>query len=142
MPLTNCTKCGAVFSRINKPICPECIRKEEADFEKAVEWLRDNPKRTVQSLSEATGIEKRDILRWIREKRIVMMDSSGSVTCKKCGAPISAGNFCDHCKLGLTQEVNEHLKAIEQENRLRQPLEGKEKRKGFHYFPPERERGG
>jgi predicted amidophosphoribosyltransferase len=140
MPLTNCTRCGSVFSRINKLICPECIRKEEADFEKAVEWLRDNPKHNVQALSEATGIEKRDILRWIREKRIVMMDSSGSVTCRKCGVPISAGNFCDHCKLGLTQEVSENLKAIDEEKKLRHPTG--EKEKGFHYRPLERGRGG
>ncbi len=142
MPLTNCIRCGSVFSRVNKLICPECIRKEETDFEKAVEWLRDNPKQTIQALSEATGIEKRDILRWIREKRIVMTDSAGSVTCRKCGAPISGGNFCDRCKLGLAQEVSDNLKAIEEEKRLRHPMEEKEKKKGFHYRPLERGRGG
>ena len=135
MPLSNCTRCGSVFSRTSKPICSACIRKEEADFEKAVEWLRDNPSLTVHALSKGTGIHKSHILRWIRQKRIIMADASGLVKCKKCGAPISTGNFCDHCKLELVQDVNEGLKTIRKEQVSEEPIP---QRKGMHYGPGER----
>jgi len=134
MPLSNCIRCGSVFSRTSKPICPPCIRKEEADFEKAVEWLRDNPNMTVNALSEGTGIHKSDILRWIRQKRIIMADASQLMNCKKCGEPISTGTFCDHCKLELVQDVNEGLKTIRKE----QSSDPISKRKGMHYGPEER----
>jgi len=138
MPLSNCTRCGSVFSRTSSPICPACIRKEEADFEKAVEWLRDNPNLNVRALSEGAGIDESYILRWIRQKRIRMAEASELVKCKKCGAPISTGTFCDHCKLGLVQEVNEGIKAVQKQK----PAEPLPERKGMHYRPEERLREG
>ncbi|RJP71230.1 MAG: hypothetical protein C4532_07915 [Candidatus Abyssobacteria bacterium SURF_17] len=137
MPLTNCVRCGLLFSRTNRPVCPECIRKEEENFERAVEWLRNNPRQTIQAMSEATGIEKGDILKWVREKRIVLADASDLLRCKKCGSPIAGGSFCDHCKLGLTQAVSETLKEMSHEQGL-QPLTEK---RGMHYRPFERGRG-
>ena len=138
MPLSNCTRCGSVFSRTRNAICPECIRKEEADFEKAVEWLRENPDLNVRAMSEGTGIDESHILRWIRQKRIRMAEASELVKCKKCGAPISNGTFCDHCKLQLVQDVNEGIKAARKEKRPEAPPE----RKGMHYGPEERLTGG
>jgi flagellar operon protein (TIGR03826 family) len=129
MPISNCTRCGSIFSRVNKPICPKCLEKEEKDFEKAVEWLRENPGCGIQELSEATGVERQDILRWIRENRIVMTNTSELVKCKKCGAPISSGNFCDQCKSELSNEVTENLKPTGSEKSDQQPG------RGMHYLP-------
>jgi len=136
MPLRNCKKCGAVFSQINTPICRKCIQKEEEDFRTARQWLLKNPGHTVESLSRNTGINRRDILKWIREERLIMTDASEFVTCKKCGKPIPTGNFCDHCKLGLSHDVKNEIQAIKKEKRL-MPSE----KKGMHYYPPaEREK--
>jgi flagellar operon protein (TIGR03826 family) len=134
MPISNCTRCGSIFSRTNKPICPKCLQKEEEDFEKAVEWLRENPGQNIQALSDATGIERQDILRWIRENRIVMAEASGLVGCKKCGAPISAGNFCDHCKQELSEEVGQSPQTPGM------PKSNQHSKGGMHYVPPERGR--
>jgi len=135
MPISNCIRCGSVFSRTNKFICADCLRKEEADFQKIADWLRDNPGQTIQALSEATGIEKREILRWIRENRLILMDASEFLQCKKCGTLIPAGNFCDRCKLELTQEVGENIKEMEKE------IEGQRiLKEGMHYAPSKREK--
>ncbi len=111
MPISNCMRCGSIFSRVDRPICPACLEKEEKDFGKAVEWLRDNPGKNIQELCKATGVERHDILKWIRENRIVMTMPTDLVRCKKCGTPISAGNLCDQCKLGLSTQVSENLKS-------------------------------
>ena len=134
MPLSNCTRCGSVFSRDKNPICSECIKKEEAEFEKTVEWLRENPNLTIRALSEEAGVDERHILRWIRQKRMRMAEASELVKCKKCGEPISSGTFCDRCKLGLVQDVNEGIKAMLNEKRS----EVSPERKGMHYGPEER----
>jgi predicted amidophosphoribosyltransferase len=136
MPLRNCKKCGAVFSQVNSPICSNCIKKEEEDYNTAKQWLLNNPGHTVESLSKNTGISRRDILKWIREERLIMTDASAYVKCKKCGKPIPTGNFCDHCKLGFSHDVKSEIKAIEKEKKPLPP-----ETKGMHYYPPaEREK--
>lgn len=134
MPLANCKRCGAVFSGFQKPLCPECVKKEEADFARAVEWLRENPSKTVKDLSEATGIASSDVLNWIRQKRITLASASQYITCKKCGQQISSGNFCDRCKLELAREVDDNLNTVEKEKNASRPI-GEH---GMHYLPTER----
>lgn len=110
MPISNCEKCGAVFAQVDSPICPECSRKEEAEFQKAVEWLRDNPGKTIGALSEGTGISSSDILRWTREQRLLFSGNGQNVLCKRCGKPIASGNLCDDCKSTLSDELSGNAK--------------------------------
>jgi len=133
MPISNCMRCGSIFSRVDKLICPECLKKEEENFGKAMEWLRDNPGKNIQALCEATGIDRQNILRWIRENRIATTEPSDMVRCKKCGAPISAGNLCDQCKLGFANKVTKNPKTT---GRPPQPIS----KEGMHYLPSGRQR--
>jgi flagellar operon protein (TIGR03826 family) len=134
MPLSNCKRCGSVFARTNKSICPKCFEKEEEDFKRAVDWLRENPGRTIQKLSDETGIKQSLVLQWIREKRITIGQASGLLCCNKCGVPIQSGNYCDHCKLGLSQAVQDGLKTIQEE----QLSASQKAARGMHYRPEER----
>ncbi len=136
MPLGNCVKCGTLFSRTNNPMCPQCTQKEEAAFQQAVRWLRENPGQNVAAMSKATGIEEADILRWIRQKRLSMREVLASVKCNSCGRPIQSGTLCDRCKLRMSYEVNEELKTLKQQAEA-QNLALK---KGMHYKPEERRR--
>ena len=136
MPLRNCKRCGAVFSQINASFCPKCIQKEEKEYILAKQWLLNNPGHTIESLSKNTGIDKKDILKWIREERLEMTAAGEFVKCKKCGKPIRTGNFCDRCKLGLSRDVKNGIKAIQEEKKAMP-----EEVKGMYYYPPlEREK--
>ena len=97
--LRNCPTCGKVFVKINRNLCPECMEKEEKDYDLARKYLKDNPRASVREISELTGIDGKKILRWIREGRIdVDYAGAGSgLTCKRCGTKISIGNLCSNC---------------------------------------------
>ncbi len=136
MALSNCKKCGTLFSRVKQPICPACIKKEEAQLETASQWLRENPGETVQTLSNATNIEKTQILKWAREKRIMISEDVDGGICKRCGKEVSNGPLCDRCKLSLSHDVGQGIKAIKES----MPPPGSEKR-GMHYNRESREKG-
>ena len=133
MSLSNCKRCGTLFSRINQPICPKCLKKEDELLVQAHEWLRDNPGKTINVMSEALEINKHQILTWIRQKRITMGDKNEVLICKRCAEGVPDGTLCDRCKLLLSHDVSQGIKAIK-ESAL--PLEVE--RKGMHYRRAER----
>ncbi|GAB4347795.1 MAG: hypothetical protein Kow0099_30060 [Candidatus Abyssubacteria bacterium] len=134
MPLINCIRCGSLFSATTSSVCPACVKLEEDEFTRAVAWLRENPGKTITALAEATGIERTRILTWIRQNRLRFMQHSEYVLCKKCGTPITSGNFCDRCKLELTHEVKQNIDEIEREKKP-----SHRRRDGMHYLPTDRE---
>jgi len=103
MPLDNCVRCGKLFNRLSRPICPNCAGEEERRANVVMGFLKDNPSATIEEISESTGVDSQVILRLIRDDR-VRASTTGSVprNCKACGAPIDAGQYCGHClrKLG------------------------------------------
>lgn len=106
--LRNCPVCGKVFVKINRNLCPECIEKEEKEYEIVRKYLKDNPGASVEEISEITGVDEKKVLRWIREGRIDVSYSQGGtgLTCKRCGAPISIGNLCSACIKILSGQIN------------------------------------
>ena len=97
----------------------------------AYEWLRENPGQTIESLSKETGVDKRDILRWVREKRLVLAEASEAVRCRKCGKPVRSGNFCNSCEKALSRQVTDGIKAASWQKEA-EPSSGW---KGMHYNP-------
>lgn len=132
MALSNCARCGSLFSKINRPICPECVRKEDAQLEEANQWLRDNPGKTISALSDSTGISRHQILKWVRQKRVLLADKSASIPCKRCSDISCRATFCDRCKLDLAYSVGEGIRVIKEE------MSQKKVREGMHYRPGER----
>lgn len=135
MSLSNCKKCGALFSRVNQPHCIQCIREEEALLGLANDWLRENPGQTINAMSDATGIDRRQILNWVRQKRITLTDEVATLYCKRCDEVIFSGTLCDRCKLSLAHDVSQEIMAIKESSNF---LE--ERYKGMHYRPEDREK--
>ena len=133
MALSNCKRCGAIFSRVQEPLCASCIREEEASLEQANDWLRKHPGQTINALSDDTGIGRRQILVWIRQKRITLTDKVALLYCKRCDEVIFSGTLCDRCKLSLTHDVGQQLTAIKESSSI------EEEYKGMHYRPEDRE---
>ncbi len=127
--MTNCPKCGKLFARRNRPICDNCFKKDEETFEKARQYLKENPASDMDTVVEETGATKKQIMRWIREGRIdMMLDGDNTLKCAKCGKVIKQGRICNSCAAKLqsglgginkpvTQEVKKKSNVIKVTNR-------------------------
>lgn len=102
MALSNCTRCGKLFNRLSRSICPDCVRKEEEQVIAVMAFVRDNPDVTVDEVAEATGVESGLVLRLIREERVKPSfrgDSPGAraMRCRSCSKLIESGVYCPEC---------------------------------------------
>jgi len=98
MNLKNCKSCGKLFDYTGNPLCPECVKKDEEDFEKVKEYLEDNPTANVNNISEETEVSVKRITRFLKEGRLECKSVENSLLkCEKCGKPIRAGRYCNEC---------------------------------------------
>ncbi len=108
MTIRNCKKCGKIYQYdgVHK-ICLECRRKEEEDFEKVKEFLRDNPNSGINTVSQETGVEKKTIIEFIKNDRLIAEDIEIDVTirCQRCGKEIKHGKYCENCISELKDEI-------------------------------------
>ncbi len=70
--LANCEYCDKVFAKINRSICPDCMKEEEKKYERVVQFLRirKNRQATITEISEATEVEHEIILQFVKDKRL------------------------------------------------------------------------
>lgn len=107
MGLTNCSQCGTLFQTYGAGRrCPGCLETEDDDFRKVAEYLREAGDRTIGGIAAATGVDRRLILRWLRQKRLQTKLVPGELSCRRCGTPVPGGSFCDACRLALADEVS------------------------------------
>ncbi|MEQ6377577.1 hypothetical protein RZN22_05535 [Bacillaceae bacterium S4-13-58] len=119
--LSNCPRCGALFVKTIKSVCPECSKEEEKAFNIVYEFIRrrENREATISEVVEGTGVEEDLIIKFIKEKRIRSTHFPNlTYECEKCGAPIKEGVICTSCQAGLKSELdfNEQLESIKQRN--------------------------
>jgi len=125
MNLDYCPRCGKLYAKGYRDICPNCIKEIEEEYQRCVEYLKEHRHINIQQLSEATGVSVRQITRFIREGRIsISAFPNMYYGCESCGAPIREGNMCPKCVRKLANEikaqqaVDERLKADTQSDRL------------------------
>ena len=56
MKLRNCPQCGKLFVYSHRNLCPECLKKDEQDFDTVRDFLYDNPQASLEEISEETRI--------------------------------------------------------------------------------------
>lgn len=108
MELANCVRCGKVFARIGKNICPDCLAKEEELYKKVREYLEENPGLTVQEVAQRCGVDPKKIYDFLKEGRLEGINfapGSAQWHCESCGSAITAGRLCNKCKTTLKSEV-------------------------------------
>ncbi len=119
MNLKNCPRCGKLFSDdgVHK-ICPACRQEEEENFNKVKEYLWDNPNSTIDRVSEETGVNRKTIVKFVREERLLSegLTIAGGVTCERCGALITHGRFCEKCRDELVGGFSKESKDREKKN--------------------------
>ncbi|MBR1622479.1 MAG: flagellar protein [Pseudobutyrivibrio sp.] len=112
MEVRNCRTCGRLFNYIGGPanICPACRDELEKKFQVVKEYIRENPRSTIQEISDANEVTTNQIRQWIREERLQFTDDSPiGIECENCGATIKTGRFCENCKNNMASALSKSI---------------------------------
>lgn len=113
MDIRNCKKCGRLFGYVSRGICPECVKKEEEDFDLVKKFLEDNHDATAEGVEAGTGIPLEQIMRYLEAGRLQLRGGGGLASllrCRSCGRPIPEGILCEACAGRLAREFQEAAK--------------------------------
>ncbi|GJM70125.1 hypothetical protein HMSSN036_23410 [Paenibacillus macerans] len=95
-----------MFANNFRDICPSCIKEIEEEYEKCLDYLREEKLATIQEVHEATGVSIRQITKFIKEGRISVANNPNMMyPCEVCGVLIRQGNMCDSCRTRLTRDL-------------------------------------
>lgn len=123
MNLDNCPRCGKLFTKNFRDVCPVCIRDIDKEYQLCADYLREYKGAMIGELSDQTGVSIKQITKFIREGRISMMNAPNlSYPCESCGTLIREHHICDSCRARLMKDTNqmkrnEASKAAEEERR-------------------------
>ena len=108
MNVGNCPRCGKLYALNLRDMCGDCIKGIDLEYEKCVEYLRQQKGATITELSEATSVTIRQITRFVRDGRISILDAPNmAYPCEVCGTLIRESNMCDGCRSRLTKELRQ-----------------------------------
>lgn len=117
MNVKNCTRCGKIYNYDGFKVCPTCRKDDEKDFQKVKEYLYENPGANIPAVSEATEVEAKKIIDFLRAGRLEITDDSNLILeCENCGTSIRTGRFCDKCSSGLQRELGQALNTVKSQN--------------------------
>ncbi|MCR4694918.1 MAG: flagellar protein [Pseudobutyrivibrio sp.] len=108
MDVRNCRSCGRLFNYLGgQNICPSCRAELDKKFDTVKEYIRSNPRSTINEISEANEVSTNQIRQWIREERLQFADDSPiGIECEACGALIKTGKYCEACKNKMANNLN------------------------------------
>ncbi|QXE00968.1 TIGR03826 family flagellar region protein [Terribacillus sp. DMT04] len=109
LELANCVRCGSVFARDYRDICPNCHREEERSFQMVHQYLRkrENRQATIQQITEVTTVPESLIIKFVREKRLQPSQFPMlSYSCRSCSNQITEGEMCTDCKDNMRKELD------------------------------------
>lgn len=109
--LDNCPRCGKLFLRGVRTVCPECYREVEEEFKRVYEYVRksENRQRDIYEVSEATKVSVDQIIEFIRSGRLSVADYPQlAYPCESCGEVlITEGRICERCRKKLSAEIRQ-----------------------------------
>lgn len=108
MNLINCQECGKVFASAGQKVCPDCSKSEEEKYELVKDYLWDHPNSTVKTVSDATGVEEKLIIKFIKENRLQSegLEIDYKLKCKICSKEIEAGVYCESCRTKMINDLS------------------------------------
>lgn len=103
----NCKRCGEIFPYVNGyPLCKECREKDEEEFQRVREYVRDNPGVNIEQVAQAIGLPPQQVLRYLQEERLETFSRSDKhLLCEMCGSIINTGRYCEKCKAEINREL-------------------------------------
>lgn len=100
--IMNCKRCGRMFNRIRRDICPSCIEEEEVAFQTVRKYLREHRNASMPEVVGETGVSLDLVVEMIRDGRLILRDNPNlTYECERCGKPTQSGRYCAAC----TQEL-------------------------------------
>ncbi|MBP3966764.1 MULTISPECIES: TIGR03826 family flagellar region protein [Paenibacillus] len=107
MDLGNCPRCGKLYAKNFRDVCPNCIKQIDNEYTVCSDYLRKNKGTTINELSDATSVSIKQITKFIREGRISLVGAPNLMyPCEMCGILIRENNKCDSCRAKLLKEVS------------------------------------
>ena len=111
MDIDNCSRCGKLFAKNFREVCPACIKEIDHEYSLCAEYLRKNKGASMQELSDETGVAVKQITKFIREGRISLIGAPNlGYPCEVCGALIRESHMCNDCRHKLISETNKMKK--------------------------------
>lgn len=107
MNLANCSRCEKVFYMVpgGRDVCPACLKEEESNYLKVFHFFSSQPSATAEEISKETGVDIKEIYRYVRENRLRLVKTDAGIYCETCGAPVMQGKICDKCRQKLADEI-------------------------------------
>lgn len=126
MNLDNCPRCGKLFAKNFRDVCPSCLREIDNEYQLCADYLREFKGSIITEVSDATGVSIKQITKFIREGRISIINAPNmSYPCESCGTLIREHNLCDECRQRIDKDKQhmfedlarkEQLKGFKKEN--------------------------
>lgn len=109
MDIRNCKMCGRIYQYSGSNYCYNCLQELEEMFKRVRDYIDENPAANVVDVSEATDVEEKYILDFLREGRLELKEASPGLPCERCGRPIRSGRYCQDCIQDMTRELKKGL---------------------------------
>jgi flagellar operon protein (TIGR03826 family) len=120
MNVANCPRCGKVYVKNHRDVCPACIKEIDLQLENCLKYLKQNRGTTIQDLSEATEVPVKQIAKFIREGRISIIGAPNmTYPCEVCFTPIRESNICESCRQRLAKDVTNSKEDEDREKEIR-----------------------
>ncbi|RAP73940.1 TIGR03826 family flagellar region protein [Paenibacillus montanisoli] len=106
MNLGNCPRCGKLFAKNFRDVCPACIKEIDNEYTLCSDYLRKHKGAIITELSDATGVSIKQITKFIREGRISLVGAPNLMyPCEMCGILIRDNTKCESCRAKLLKEI-------------------------------------
>ena len=117
MDIRNCKRCNRIFQYNGIKYCPKCVLELDEMFIKVRDYLYENKNANIAEVSEATGVEEKVILEFLRDGRLELREPSPDLTCERCDKPITSGRMCKDClalfERIMKKDINESARTVE-----------------------------
>jgi flagellar operon protein (TIGR03826 family) len=114
MNLRNCPQCGKLYVHSLRSLCPECLKKDEENFDRVRDFIYTNPQASLEEVSEETGVSTKNILEYLKEGRLMLRSNNVNIllSCEVCDEPILSGKLCEKCSGKLKREFTSRNKSM------------------------------
>ncbi|MGG1634786.1 TIGR03826 family flagellar region protein [Paenibacillus sp. FSL K6-3182] len=120
MNLDNCPRCGKLFAKNFRDVCPACMREIDKEYELCANYLREFRGSIITEVSDATGVSIKQITKFIREGRISIMNAPNmSYPCESCGTLIRDNQLCDNCRNRIEKDKKQMFQDISRKEDLK-----------------------